>query len=92
MDYRECRTLDEFWGGKFENVEYIVTETYRGEVYNMIKEKVENFEIEVIPDELEVVAVDMNSYKEQIFTICPFDYLTEDGIKIIKDRLKELEE
>ena len=81
---------EEVWGAKVPLEEIEINESYENEVFELVAEKIEKCEIEVIPDELDVE--DDYTGKEAI--IYPYDYLSEKQIaeleKMIEKKVRGL--
>jgi len=82
MGFRKIKVCDEIWGAK-QCWNELVYEPREGEVFEIIKEKIESGELDHIPDYLEITATecldeDCERWEEYTFEIDPSFYLTDD--------------
>lgn len=97
MGIKKSCFVDEFWGQKKRICDVTFEEDYAGQVADIIKEKIENGELDSFPEELEIEVVECldpecEKWKEHYVTINPIEYLTDEEYEEIKEMLKEFEE
>jgi len=75
---------DEFWGATVPVYEYEVTESYGGEVREIVESLIEEG-FDKIPTELEV----SDDNDENTTIIDPFDFLSKQDVKELNDKIDE---
>jgi len=84
MYYKEHKYSDEFWGAKCWTYEYEIFESYDGEVFEIIAEKIEKMEIDEIPEYLEV------EVDEREFVINVYEFLSDEEYEKLEKMLDEI--
>jgi len=82
MYIKKHKFYDEYWGARIPVYEYDVEEDYDGEVFDIIKNKILSYEIDSMPDTMEV------SDGIDTVEIIPEEYLSDEQYDYLEKLLK----
>jgi hypothetical protein len=88
MYYEATSYMDEFWGAKVTDYEYELFEDYTGEVFDLVKQKIDEELWDEIPETIEVEV--NGSQGTKTFEIDVYEWLSDREIKELEDYINGL--